>query len=161
MVAVPVPVVTTLSGVRVNVQVPVAGNPLRTTLPVLTQSGLVIVPTTGAEILGMFAPIVTETEASDTKPTESVTVNVYTPGRSPDRVAAAPVPGSFMSSGVDLINQPPFDGNPEKVTLPVLTVPLGCLTVLITGVLGFMFVAGAACNVCKALKIFSRPPVVH
>jgi hypothetical protein len=46
---VPVPVVVTAPGLRVNVHVPVAGKPLRSTLPVDTvQVGWVIVPTTGA-----------------------------------------------------------------------------------------------------------------
>ncbi len=49
VVVVPVPVVTTEPGVLVNVQVPVAGRPLNTTLPVAeTQVGCVMVPTVGA-----------------------------------------------------------------------------------------------------------------
>jgi hypothetical protein len=48
VVLVPVPVVIP-AGVLVNVQIPVAGNPLKTTLPVATvHDGWVIVPTTGA-----------------------------------------------------------------------------------------------------------------
>jgi hypothetical protein len=47
---VPVPVVITPPGLRVNVHVPVEGNPLNTTLPVGTKHvGWVLVPTTGAE----------------------------------------------------------------------------------------------------------------
>ena len=43
------PVVVTPPGVLVNVQVPVAGNPFKTTLPVDTEHvGWVIVPTVGA-----------------------------------------------------------------------------------------------------------------
>ena len=49
VVLVPVPVVVTLPGVLVSVQVPDAGNPLNTTLPVATaQVGWVMVPTIGA-----------------------------------------------------------------------------------------------------------------
>ena len=45
----PVPVVVTEPGVRVTVQVPVDGNPLKATLPVdKTHVGWVIVPTPGA-----------------------------------------------------------------------------------------------------------------
>jgi hypothetical protein len=45
----PVPLVVTVPGYRVNNHRPVAGNPLRTTLPVETEHvGAVIVPTTGA-----------------------------------------------------------------------------------------------------------------
>ena len=47
---VPVPVAITPSGLRVSVHVPLAGNPLKTTLPDGTANvGWVIVPTTGAE----------------------------------------------------------------------------------------------------------------
>ena len=47
---VPVPEEITPPGERVNVQVPVAGKPLKTTLPVgTTHVGRVIVPTKGAE----------------------------------------------------------------------------------------------------------------
>jgi hypothetical protein len=50
VVLVPVPFVVIAPGLRVSVQVPVAGNPLRTTLPVETvQVGWVIVPTTGTD----------------------------------------------------------------------------------------------------------------
>ena len=46
----PDPVVTTAPGDLVKVHVPVAGRPLRTTLPVATeQVGWVIVPTVGAD----------------------------------------------------------------------------------------------------------------
>jgi hypothetical protein len=45
----PVPVLVVLPGVLVNVQVPVAGSPFKTTLPVATlQVGSVIDPTAGA-----------------------------------------------------------------------------------------------------------------
>ena len=49
VVLVPEPVVITAPGVRVRVQMPLAGRPLSATLPVaIAQVGLVIVPTTGA-----------------------------------------------------------------------------------------------------------------
>ena len=49
VVLIPVPVVVTAPGLRVNVHVPVEGSPLNTTLPVATvQVGWVIVPTVGA-----------------------------------------------------------------------------------------------------------------
>jgi hypothetical protein len=45
----PLPVTVTEPGVRVSVQVPVEGSPLRTTIPVATEHvGWVIVPTVGA-----------------------------------------------------------------------------------------------------------------
>ena len=50
VVLIPVPVVVTLPGVLVSVQVPVAGKPFKTTLPVAKPHvGCVIVPTAGAE----------------------------------------------------------------------------------------------------------------
>ena len=50
---VPVPVVVAAPGKRVITHVPVAGNPLKTTLPVGTANvGWVIVPITGAEGVG-------------------------------------------------------------------------------------------------------------
>jgi len=55
---VPVPVVIIPPGVLVKVHVPVAGNPLRTTLPVATaQVGCIIVPTVGA-VGGVQPPVV-------------------------------------------------------------------------------------------------------
>ena len=52
VVLVPVPVVVTPSGLRVNVHVPVLGKPFKTTLPVKTvQVGCEIVPTEG--VLGV------------------------------------------------------------------------------------------------------------
>ena len=50
VVEVPEPVLVTAPGLRVNVHVPVDGNPFRITLPVvMAQVGCVIVPTSGAE----------------------------------------------------------------------------------------------------------------
>ena len=57
---VPVPVWVAPPGLRVSVQVPVAGKPLSTTLPVATeQVGWVIVPTVGAEGSGLTVTVVT------------------------------------------------------------------------------------------------------
>ena len=53
VILVPEPVVVTLPGLRVIVQVPEAGSPFRTTLPVATeQVGWVILPGTGADAIG-------------------------------------------------------------------------------------------------------------
>ena len=50
VVLVPVPLVVMAPGLRINVHVPVEGNPLSSTLPVGTaQVRLVIVPIAGAE----------------------------------------------------------------------------------------------------------------
>ena len=71
------PVVTTLSGLRVNVHVPIEGKSFNTTLPVKTvQVGWVSVPTEGA--VGAPVAVVTTTfvEAVDMQPAALVTVKV-------------------------------------------------------------------------------------
>ena len=53
---VPVPVLVTAPGLRVNVHVPVDGKPFKTTLPVgVSQTGCVMVPTEGA---GQELPVI-------------------------------------------------------------------------------------------------------
>jgi hypothetical protein len=70
-----VPVDVVPPGVRIKVQVPVAGKPFKTTLPVATaQVGWVILPTVGAVGDDGWAMITTLTEASETQPEELVTV---------------------------------------------------------------------------------------
>ena len=77
VVLVPVPVVVRLSGLRVNVHVPVLGKPFRTTLFVETvQFGGVIVPTEGVLGTVCAALITTWADATDKQPVELCTVNV-------------------------------------------------------------------------------------
>jgi hypothetical protein len=72
---VPVPVVVVPPGVLVSVQLPVAGKPLNTTLPVASaQVGWVMVPTVGAVGDDGWAVINTLAEAGDTQPEALVTV---------------------------------------------------------------------------------------
>jgi hypothetical protein len=72
-----VPVVVVPLGVRINVQVPEAGKPFNTTLPVATaQVGWVIVPTVGAVGDDGWAVITTLAEAGEIQPEELVTVYV-------------------------------------------------------------------------------------
>jgi hypothetical protein len=62
-------------GVLVNIQVPDAGKPLKTTLPVaIAQVGWVMVPTVGAVGDKGWAVITTLAEAVETQPEELVTV---------------------------------------------------------------------------------------
>jgi hypothetical protein len=64
-------------GERVIVQEPVAGNPVKTTLPVaIEQVGWVMVPKTGADGVEACALIATLAEACETHPEAFVTVNV-------------------------------------------------------------------------------------
>lgn len=73
----PVPEVVIPPGALVNVQAPIAGKPLNTTLPVATlHVGLVTVPRTGAVGVAGCAFITTFDEAIDVHPDALVTVNV-------------------------------------------------------------------------------------
>jgi hypothetical protein len=77
LVLVPVPVVVVPPGVLVNVQLPVAGKPLNTTLPVTTeQVGCVMVPTVGADGDEGGAVIITSADPDDIQPVELVTVKL-------------------------------------------------------------------------------------
>ena len=72
---VPVPVDVIAPGVLVNVQLPEAGKPFNTTLPVdIAQVGWVIVPTVGAVGDDGCGVITTLAEAGETQPEELVTV---------------------------------------------------------------------------------------
>ena len=75
VVVVPVPVEVTAPGVLVSVHVPVAGNPLRTTLPVAkAHVGCVLVPTTGAIGVAGCALITTFADATEVHPVALVTI---------------------------------------------------------------------------------------
>jgi hypothetical protein len=70
-------VVVTVPGVLVNVQVPVAGRPLNTTLPVAeAQVGCVMVPTVGAVGVAGWALMTTFAEEVETQVEALVTVYV-------------------------------------------------------------------------------------
>ena len=75
VVLVPVPVVVIPPGLRVNVQVPEDGNPLKTTLPVATlQVGCVMAPTVGAVGVAGCALMTTFDEDAETQAAAFVTV---------------------------------------------------------------------------------------
>ena len=71
----PVPVVVVPPGVLVRIQLPLAGSPFNTTLPVATvQVGWVMVPIAGAVGDDGWAVITTLAEDGDTQPEALVTV---------------------------------------------------------------------------------------
>jgi len=77
VVLTPVPDIITFPGLRVSVHVPVAGNPLKTTLPVdIAHVGCVIVPTTGAEGADGAGLTTASAENADTHPSALVTLKV-------------------------------------------------------------------------------------
>ena len=144
MVVVPVPDFVE-PPVAVTVQVPLAGKPLNTTLPVATlHVGWVIVPTVGAAG-GVGAAVITVLEElPDVQPSAFVTVNVYVLlAVSPLNVAVAPVPVSveLFEPSVAVTVQLPVPGNPLNATLAVLKVHEGWVIVPTVGADG---AAGAA-----------------
>jgi hypothetical protein len=75
IVLVPVPVVVAPPGVLVNVQVPVAGKPFNTTLPVdITHVGCIMVPAIGAEGEPGAVLMTTLADAAEIHPDALVTV---------------------------------------------------------------------------------------
>jgi hypothetical protein len=77
VVLVPVPAVLIVPGYRISVQLPEAGNPVSTTLPVDNiHVGAVIVPIAGAGGIGGCEFIMTFPEAGEIHPVELVTEKV-------------------------------------------------------------------------------------
>ena len=118
---VPVPVVDTVPGYLINVQVPVEGNPAKITLPVArVHVGGVIVPTKGAEGIEGCVFITTFPDIEETHPVELVTVKVYVaPAGSVGIVILIPVPVIITFPGLRVNVHVPVAGNPLKITLPV------------------------------------------
>lgn len=117
---VPVPVVLTVPGYRISVQVPDEGKSNNITLPVDTvHDGCVIVPTEGAAGIGGCAFIKTLSDGEDIHPVELVTVKVYVPDGSVETVVVVPEPEIVTPLGFLVNVQFPVDGSPLKTTLPV------------------------------------------
>lgn len=137
VLVVPEPVTETLPGVRVTVHVPVAGSPLRATLPVeVPQVGWVMAPMMGAEGVSGWTLITTLDDDAEMQPFELVTVNVYVPGTSPVMVVLEPVPVTVAPPGVTVIVQSPDAGRLLSITLPVGSAQVGCVTVPGIGAVG-------------------------
>jgi hypothetical protein len=155
VVLAPVPVVVP-AGVLVNVHVPVAGNPFKTTLPVaMVQVGWVIVPTTGAVGVDGCVLMTTLPDATEVHPDSKVTVKVYVPAASPDIIVLVPVPVVETPSGVLVNVHVPVAGNPFKITLPVATVQVGWVMVPITGAVGVTGCALTVTNVGTEIQVLS------
>ena len=120
---VPVPVIVPPEE-AVTVHDPVAGSPLRATLPVeVEQVGWVMVPTTGAVGVAGCALITTSADADEVHPAALVTVKLYVAlAVKPDIVVL--VVEHAMAPG--LIVQLP-DGKPLNTTLPVDVEQVGCV----------------------------------
>ena len=124
--------------VSVTVQVPVAGKPLKSTLPVaVEQVGCVKFPVTGVPGVEGDAFIVAEDE--DTKevhPSEFVMVKLYVAGGKFENVAVVPLPVMVVLFVVSVIIQLPVAGKPLKSTLPVAIEQVGCVTAPTIGAVG-------------------------
>ena len=113
-------------GVLVNVHVPDAGKPLKSTLPVaIVHVGCIIVPTTGAIGVASSALITTLADATEIQLDALVTVNVYVPAARPDIVVFVPDPVEVVPPGVLVSVHVPVAGKPIKSTLPVAIVHVG------------------------------------
>jgi hypothetical protein len=127
VVPVPEPVELMSPGIRVSIQVPEDGSPVRTTLPEgIEQSGCVIVPITGAGGMGGGGLIITDDDSAEVQPAEFVTVNVYEPVGIPENTKELPESFIAVPPGSLVIVQEP-DGNPFSTTLPVETLQAGCV----------------------------------
>jgi hypothetical protein len=134
---IPVPVEIVPPGVLVNVHVPDAGKPFKTTLPVAkAHVGCVIIPTVGAVGVAGCALITTSADAAEVHPAVLVTVQVYVPAESPVIVDVVPVPVEVVPPGVLVNVQVPVAGKPFKTTLPVDTTHVGWVMTPAKGAVG-------------------------
>ena len=134
---VPLPVVVVLPGERVRVQLPVAGKPFNTTLPVgRLYCGCVIAPIMGGDGTGGGEGMFTFAVIPETHPEELVTVKLNTPLGIPDTVVLPPEPVVLTFPGYLINVHVPEEGNPLNITLPVEVVHVGGVMVPITGACG-------------------------
>jgi hypothetical protein len=117
------------------VQMPVAGRPFSTTLPVVAvhEEGCVIVPTIGSAGAVGGTLMTTSADACEIHPASTQTVKEYVPGARFVIVVVVPVPEAPAGSMVHT----PVAGSPERTTLPVVAVhEAGWVIVPITGSVG-------------------------
>jgi hypothetical protein len=96
----------------------------------------VIVPTTGADGAGGWALITALPDGTEVQVFAVVTVKVYEPEESPEKIVVVPLPESMDPTGLEVNTQFPFAGNPLIAILPVLEVHVGCVMIPITGAVG-------------------------
>ena len=133
----PVPAVIVPPGVLVNDHAPVAGRPLKTTLPVGTLNvGCVMVPITGVVGVGGCAFITALPDKDDVHPAALVTVKVYDPAGIPEIVALVPVPVLVTTPGVLVNVHVPVAGKPFRTALPVVRLQVGWVIVPTVGAVG-------------------------
>jgi hypothetical protein len=134
---VPDPELVIAPGFLVRVQVPDAGNPFITTLPVAkAHVGCVIDPGTGAPGIPATALITILEEEGEVQPPLFATVHVYVPVASPEMVVVAPDPVVTIPPGLLVNVQFPAAGSPLKTTLPVGKAQVGCVILAPTGAAG-------------------------
>ena len=139
IIPVPDPVVLILPGVRVNIHVPVEGNPDNVALPVDTEHvGWPIEVTTGAVGVDDGAVITTGADAIETQP-DAATVKVYVPTERPVIVVLVPVPVVVTPPGLCVNVQVSISGREFKTTLPVGTEQAGWVIVPTPGAEGVTF----------------------
>ena len=132
----PEPEMVTPPGFLVKVQVPVVGNPLKTTVPVeVPQVGCVISPITGAEGEEGGGAITTSADTSEVHPSALVTIKLYVPAGRPDKAELLPLPWVIIDPGFRARDHVPGVGNPFRITLPVGIVHDALVMVPITGAL--------------------------
>jgi len=119
---IPVPVIVTAPGFLFNVHVPVAGSPLRATLPVdKAQVGCVIAPITGAVGADGAGAITASADTADIHPSALVIIKLYVPAARLETVVETPVPLVKTAPGFRVKVHVPVTGKPLSTTLPVET----------------------------------------
>lgn len=108
-----------LPGFLVRVHVPVAGRPVRLTLPAeLLHVVWVTDDITGAAGVSGWLFIVTPADEGEVQPNELVTLKVYVPGGTPETEALVPDPEVTVLPGERVTVQVPEEGRSRRLTVP-------------------------------------------
>jgi hypothetical protein len=82
-----------------------------------------------------------------------VTINVYEPEESPEKVVEVPFPEDMVPLGLEVKTQLSVAGNPLNATTPVAEVHVGCVINPITGAAGI-----AAITILVVAVTIPQPP---